>query len=145
MEVGMAMSMGRGGPTAEMNVTPLIDVLLTLLVIFMVITPFQPHGEKAVIPQPGAPNDPVPVRSVVVQVVNSSSPVPLLRINQEEVSWDQLGGRLKEIYKLRAERVLFVQVDDEIDWNYAAQVIGIAHSHGIDSVGLMTANIGGPV
>ena len=139
----MAMSLGGSGISAEMNVTPLIDVLLTIIVIFMVATPFQTHGEKAIVPQPGKPGDaPPPVRTVVVQVVDSGTETPLLRINQEDVSWDQLAGRLQEIYKLRAERVLFLQADGDISWEYAAKVVGIAHFAGIDSVGLMPAKAG---
>lgn len=141
----MAMTTGGpGGLSADMNVTPFIDILLVLLIIFMVITPLTPHGLEALVPQPPPPNQkPVDTdRTVVVQVVEVPSGKPKVKINQDETSWDQLGKRLEDIFKTRAERVLFVKGDDDIEFQYVAQVIDIAKgTQVVDRVGLVTAKI----
>jgi biopolymer transport protein ExbD len=142
----MAMSMGGsgGGQTSEINVTPLIDVLLVLLIIFMVITPLTPKGLEALVPQPPPPNaKPEPNdRTVVVQVLQSNESKPKLKINQEDVSWDNLGSRLTDIFKTRAERVMFVKGDPYVEFQNVAQVIDIAKgTQVVDKVGLITAKI----
>ena len=143
----MGMSLGAsGGQNADINVTPLIDVLLVLLIIFMVITPLTPKGLEALVPQPPPPNQKQPPpqadRTIVVQLIDRGpGQTPGLKINQEDATWDDLQGRLTDIFKTRAEKVMFVKGDDAVPFADVANVIDIAHASGVDQVGLITAKI----
>jgi len=139
----MAFSMAGGGPSRpQINVTPLIDVLLTLIIMFMLVVSMDPeYGEKAQIPQPN-PNETATVpqpRTVVIQVVwTAKDQPPCVKINQEDVPWPDLESRLTRIYLTRVEKVAFVRGDADIDFQYVADVIDLAHHAGVQRVGLMT-------
>ena len=134
--MGMAVG-GSGGQVANINMTPMIDVLLVLIIIFMVITPLTPKGLEALVPQPAPPNqqqNDADQRTVVVSVAKDKS----MMINTEPTDENKLGPRLEEIFKTRAERLIFVKGDPDLEFQDVAKVIDIAKGVGIDKVGLMT-------
>jgi biopolymer transport protein TolR len=139
----MSFSMAGGGPShPQINVTPLIDVLLTLIIVFMVVVSMdKEEGETAQIPQPDqkqTANISQP-RTVVIRVVwTKQDQPPTVKINQEEVKWEDLETRLAEIYLKRAEKVVFVRGDADVDFQYVADVIDVAHHAGVQRVGLLT-------
>ena len=135
---------GGGGAMGEINVTPMIDILLVLLIIFMVIVPTVPHGLDALVPQPPKdqkqqqqPND----RTIVVQVIYRAGASPTYKINETEVAKTDLLARLTDIYSNRAERVMFVKGDDNLDFRYVADVIDIGRAANVDHIGLITPKI----
>jgi biopolymer transport protein TolR len=142
----MAMTSGSsgGGAMGDINVTPMIDILLVLLIIFMVIVPVTPKGLDALVPQPPKnPQQQPPQndRTIVVQVGYRPGAAPIYKINETELNKADLLPRLTEIYANRAERVMFVRGDDDLNFAYIAEVIDIAKAANVDHIGLMTPKI----
>ena len=139
----MAFSMGGTSSMSEINVTPMIDILLVLLIIFMVIVPVTPKGLDALVPQP--PKNPQQQqqndRTIVVQVIYRPGQAPAYKINETDVNHSELLSKLTEIYANRAERVMFVKGDDDIEFRYIADVIDIGKAANVDHIGLMTPKI----
>jgi biopolymer transport protein TolR len=144
--MGMAVG-GRKGAIADMNVVPLIDILLVLQIIFMVITPLTPKGLDALVPQPTPPDQQQQQQPneklVVVQVLKPCSERfgCAVKINQEDATWDTLEARLTDIFKIRAERVAFIKGDEDVMFEQVARAIDIMHNANIDKVGLITSKV----
>lgn len=137
--MGMSVGGSNRGIVSEMNVVPLIDVLLVLLVIFMII-PHRQTGLRVEIPQP-APQVPAPPKTepniIVIQVLDGGS----LRINEQPVTWDSLRSHLEEIFSRRSDRTAFVKGDTNIEFQVVAKVIDVMDAAGISSVGLLTPQL----
>jgi biopolymer transport protein TolR len=136
----MSMNVGaRAGRAAEINVTPLIDVLLVLLIIFMVILPKHELGEAALIPQPNTESQPVnPPEPIVIQLKDhGSGQRPDVAINQKPVKWEELEAQLGAIYRARQDRTAFLKGDPEIEFIFVAEAVDISHRAGADRVGLL--------
>ena len=142
-QISMAFSMAGGGPSGpQINVTPLIDVLLTLIIMFMLVVAMdKEYQEKVQIPQPDQKQTAMETqsRTIVIQVVwTTKGQPPTVKINQEDVRWEDLDLRLAQIYLKRAEKVAFVRGDADLDFQYVADVIDRAHHAGVQRVGLLT-------
>src|SRR5258708_39700962 len=136
--MGMEVGEKKGGAMASMNVVPLIDILLVLLIIFMVITPLTPKGLEALVPQPSRDVKPgANYKVVLVQVLENNH----LMINDDSTTWDDLGGQLNNIFKLRAEKVDVVKGGDTVVFAVVARAIDVMRSSGVEKVGLMTAKL----
>jgi biopolymer transport protein ExbD len=139
------MSTGGGGSySSDINVTPMIDILLVLLIIFMVIVPVVPKGLDALVPQP--PKDPQKQqpnndRTIVIQILHVAGGAPQYKINETPVNKSELLPKLTDIYANRAERIMFVKGDDDLNFAYVAEVIDIGRAANVDHIGLMTPKI----
>jgi biopolymer transport protein ExbD/biopolymer transport protein TolR len=134
---------GGKGAVSEINVTPLIDVLLVLLIIFMVIVPVTPHGLNTLIPQPpkdktqDQPND----RTIVVQVLANGKGEPSYKINDDTFAKSAIEPKLAEIFATRQEKVMFVKGDADLDFSKVAEVIDMGHQADVDNIGLLTPRV----
>lgn len=136
----MSMTTGaRKGPAAEINVTPLIDVLLVLLIIFMVILPPHTLGELTQIPQPNPIDVPTrPEPPIVIQLKDpGAGQRPELAINQKQVKWEELEASLQAIYRTREDHVAFVKGDPDVEFAFVAEAVDISHRAGAVRVGLL--------
>jgi len=135
---------GKGGAMSEINVTPMIDVLLVLLIIFMVIVPVTPHGLNTLVPQPPKDKDKQQEpdqRTIVVQVLANGGGEPIYKINEDQFAKSQLEPKLTEIFATRNSKVMFVKGDEDVDYGKVAEVINMGHQAQVDNIGLITPKI----
>jgi biopolymer transport protein ExbD len=140
----MAFSTGGGGGlSSDINVTPMIDILLVLLIIFMAITPVSPKGLEALVPQPPKNNQPQKENdtAIVVSILHGAGGQPAYKINETDVQKSDLAGRLQTIFSTRATKVMFIKGDKDLDFAPVANAIDIAKGAGVDHVGLITPKI----
>lgn len=141
----MGMTSGNtGGAMSDINITPMIDILLVLLIIFMVIVPVTPVGLETLVPQPpknkqeSQPND----RTIVVQVLsNGPGAPPSYKINEDSFNKSDIEPKLVQIYSTRQEKVMFVKGDKDLDFDKVAEVIDFGHEAGVDNIGIITPRV----
>jgi biopolymer transport protein TolR len=139
--MGMGNGVSTGRTVSEINVTPLIDVLLVLLIIFMVIVPVAPKGLKALAPQSPKENSPAPPQTIVVQVQANGAGETSYRINETAIPRSQLEQKLAAIFASRQEKVMFVKADNSLEFNKIAEVIDMAHQAQVENIGLITPGV----
>ena len=139
--MSMNSGSGTGHIASEINVTPLIDVLLVLLIIFMVIVPVSANGLNALIPQPAKNDVPPADDTIVVQVLAGANGEPSYRINGTAFPKAQLEPRLVGIFATRQSKVMFVKGDKDLDFSKVAEVIDFGHQADVDNIGLITPRI----
>ncbi len=140
----MSFSTGSGGGlSSDINVTPMIDILLVLLIVFMAITPVSPKGLEALVPQPPKNNTPLKENdtAIVVSILHGAGGQPAYKINEADVQKSDLAGRLQTIFSTRATKVMFIKGDKDLDFAPIANAIDIAKGAGVDHVGLITPKI----
>ena len=138
----MAMSSSQRGINADMNVTPMIDILLVILIIFMMMIPDKTLGLNAIVPQDSPDSkQPRPESLIVIQVQEGvTGAAPNVKLNQQPVAWNELPDTLTKLYLKRTNKSAFLKADGELDFQEIASVIDIAHQSGVIYVGLMTKN-----
>jgi biopolymer transport protein TolR len=139
--MGMNAGGGTGKAVSEINVTPLIDVLLVLLIIFMVIVPVMPKGLRSQIPQPAKNDRPDPPQTIVVQVKANGAGEPTYLINETVFPKSQMETQLATIFATRQEKVMFVRADNSLEFSKIAEVIDMGHQAQVDNIGLITPRI----
>lgn len=137
----MAFSTGRV-LSSDINITPMIDILLVLLIIFMAIAPIPPKGLEALLPQPpkgdrvSVPEDPI-----VLQISRTGTGQLAYRINQTKIGRDEIRGRLQAVFSTRSTKVMLIQGDKDLDFSPIARSIDVARAAGVDHVGLITPRV----
>jgi biopolymer transport protein ExbD len=132
---------GGGGVSSDINVTPLIDVLLVLIIIFMVIQPQNPKGLEALVPQPPKDQKQPPPdndRTIVLQVLSGGGGIPIYKINDQQFAKDEITPELTKIFSTRQEKVMFIKGDKDLSFGPIAEGIGFGKAADVTNIGIMT-------
>ena len=133
----MGMSMGgSGGPKSEINVTPLVDVVLVLLIIFMVVQPLLQMGYDVQVPPnapPTEPNQPPPTDQIIVSVTANED----VYLNKARIDKQDLPVRISEILRNRGSKVVFFSVEDSVNYGKAVQVMDVVRNNGAKNIGIV--------
>jgi len=133
----MAMASGKEPgrtPMSEINVTPMVDVMLVLLIIFMVTAPLIQQGVKVNLP----PAKAAPIEAKETKIVLSIDKGRHVFIGEAEVLIDQLEEKLKTNAKVQADKELYLQADTDVNYGTVIQVMAAAQRAGIPNVGMIT-------
>lgn len=131
----MSMNVGGKGAMADINITPLVDIVLVLLIIFMVITPILQKGFNTQVPPKAPPTtDPSRTNAIVLSIDASGN----MSINKQSVTMQDLGEKLGAIYATRADKVLFVDADDKATYENVVKALDICRGPGhVETIGFV--------
>jgi biopolymer transport protein TolR len=135
---------GGGGVSSDINVTPLIDVLLVLIIIFMVLQPQNPKGLEALVPQPPKDQKTPPPdndRTIVLQVLSGGGGIPIYKINDQQFAKDEITPELTKIFETRQEKVMFIKGDKDLSFGPIAEGIGFGKAADVTNIGIITPQV----
>lgn len=127
-----------GGPVAEINITPLVDVMLVLLIIFMVATPMMESGIPLQLPKTNAKALPKDESPVILSVTKDSR----VFIGKEEVETSKLISHLQNYFKGKSKKEIFIRADQSLPYGVVAQTMALIKNAGIHKIGLVTVSAG---